>query len=503
MKKYYLSIDQSTQGTKAFLFDSGASLVASASRAHRQIVNEAGWVEHDPEEIYTNVILVVKDVLKKEAENRGLSQADIASEVAGCGISNQRETSVAVDAGTGKPVMNAIVWQCPRAAGIAAALEAAGVGQTVKEKSGIPLSPYFPGAKFAWILQNVPEADVLMKKGALRFGTMDTYVLYRLTGGANGGVWKTDCSNASRTQLFNLSSLSWDEELLSVFGIDRSALAEVCASDSLFGVSDFEGTFPDPIPIHAMLGDSHAALFAEGCFTPGMTKATYGTGSSVMMNIGEKLPERPSEGVVTSIGFKAGGKLCYVLEGNINYSAAVVSWLKDDLGLIQSPAETADLAAAANPADETILIPAFTGLGAPYWKPEARARLVNMSRTTTKKEIVRAALDGIAFQIADTVKEMDKAMPGIVKSLKADGGASKNPWLMQRQADLLGIPVETSSLNELSGAGAAYAAGLADGFFTESELFSDETRSIYRPSMSEAERARWQGLWEKALKEQI
>lgn len=499
MKKYYLSIDQSTQGTKAFLFGSGASLVASAARPHRQIINDAGWVEHDPEEIYTNVVLAVRDVLQKEAEARGISRDQAASEVAGCGISNQRETSVAIDAGSGKPVMNAIVWQCPRASGIASALDASGAGHTVKEKSGIPLSPYFPAAKYAWILQNVPEAASLMKKGTLRLGTMDSYVLYRLTGGAGKGVWKTDFSNASRTQLFNLSTLSWDPDLLSIFGIDSSALAEVCDSDSLFGKSDFEGTFPEPIPIHSMLGDSHAALFAEGCFEPGMTKATYGTGSSVMMNIGEKLPVKPSEGVVTSVGFKTGGKLCYVLEGNINYSAAVVSWLKDDLGLIQSPAETADLAAAANPADETILIPAFTGLGAPYWKPDERARLVNMSRTTTKKEIVRAALDGIAFQIADTVKEMDKAMPGIVKSLKADGGASNNAWLMQRQADLLNIPVETSSLNELSGAGAAFAAGLADGFFERDGLFADRAAKSYYPAMSEADRSHWHALWQTAL----
>lgn len=499
MKKYYLSIDQSTQGTKAFLFGSGASLVASAARPHRQIINDAGWVEHDPEEIYTNVVRVVRYVLEKEAAARGLSRDQVASEVAGCGISNQRETSVAIDSRTGKPVMNAIVWQCPRASEIASALEASGFGETVRKKSGIPLSPYFPAAKYAWILQNVPEAAALMKKGDLRFGTMDTYVLYRLTGGGHGGLWKTDYSNASRTQLFNLATLSWDEELLSIFGLDQSALAQVCDSDSLFGESDFEGTFPAPIPIHAMLGDSHAALFAEGCFTPGMTKATYGTGSSVMMNIGSSLPGTPSSGVVTSIGFKTGGKLCYVLEGNINYSAAVVSWLKDDLGLIQSPAETADLAAAANPADETILIPAFSGLGAPYWKPDARARLVNMSRTTTKNEIVRAALDGIAFQIADTVKEMDASMPGIVKSLKADGGASNNTWLMQRQADLLGIPVETSTLNELSGAGAAFAAGLADGFFKPDSLFSGRAAKSYRPTMGEADRTRWHSLWQSAL----
>ena len=486
MARYVLSVDQSTQGTKALLFDEAGKLIHRADRPHRQITNESGWVEHDPEEIWRNTLQVVRDVTEKAGIDR--------NEIAVMGISNQRETTVCWDRATGKPVCNAVVWQCARAAELCENIEKAGFGKPVQQKTGIPLSPYFPAAKLAWILQNVPGAAEKAAAGELAAGTVDSWLVYKLTGGKQH---RTDYSNASRTQLFNLRTLAWDPELLDVFGIPARCLAEITDSDGEFGETDLDGWLSQPIPIRGVLGDSHGALFGQGCLRPGMVKATYGTGSSIMMNIGET-PAVSDKGLVTSLAWKLRGKVNYVLEGNINYTGAVITWLKDDLKLIFSPGETEALARGANPGDRTYLVPAFSGLGAPYWDSNARACISGMSRTTGKNEVVRAALDCIAYQITDIVEAMRESAGTGIEELRADGGPTRNGYLMQFQSDLLGIPVRVPDQEELSGIGAAYAAGIAAGIWDETVLDGFRRRT-YAPAMENTEREERRRGWKEAV----
>jgi len=472
MKRYMIGIDQSTQGTKALLFDESGRLLARADLPHRQIVNARGWVEHDPEEIYANTIQVVKEAVEKAGIEK--------SALCGVGISNQRETSLVWDR-EGNAIGNAIVWQDARAASLCESMEQDGYGEMVQQRSGIRLSTYFPAAKLSWILRNVPMAGELAAREELRLGTIDTFLVYRLT---HGKVYKTDYSNASRTQLFNITKLGWDGDLCRIFGIPANLLAAVEDSDGDFGETDFEGWLDHPIPIHGVLGDSHGALFGQGCVRSGMVKATYGTGSSVMMNVGED-PVFSSSGLVSSLAWKIGGKVHYVLEGNINYAGAVITWLQKDLGLIRSAGETEALAFAASEQDQTILVPAFSGLGAPYWNSEARARLCGMSRTTGKAEIVRAALESIAFQITDIVHAMHADSPTPVYELRVDGGPTRNGYLMQFQSDIARVPIAVSPTEELSGMGAAYAAGTGLGLYDMDRLFEGVQRKIYTPVMEE------------------
>ena len=475
MSRYVLGIDQSTQGTKALIFDEKGNILAREDLSHRQIVNEKGWVEHDLNEIYANVINVVKNVV----ETAGISKDDIVS----VGISNQRETSGAWRT-DGTPVYNAIVWQCDRAKEICKKLSEDGWDNKVCEKTGIRLSPYFPAGKIAWILENVPGARELADRGELRYGTIDTYLVYRLTGGKE---FRTDYSNASRTQLFNIHTLRWDDEICAIFRVPKKNLATVTDSDALFGETDFDGYLGHKIPIHSVMGDSHAALFAQGCFDTGMVKATYGTGSSVMMNVGTE-PVMSSHGVVSSLAWSMSGEVNYVLEGNINYTGAVISWLKNDVELIASAGETEELARCANAEDRTYLVPAFTGLGAPYWNSEARGVLVGISRTTGRKEMVRASLDCIAYQITDIIRAMSEDSGMDIKELRVDGGPTKNAYLMQFQADIARIPVVVPPAEELSGMGAAYAAGIGCGVYRKDELFGKEPKARYSPVM-DGERA--------------
>ncbi|MDO4867169.1 MAG: glycerol kinase GlpK [Clostridia bacterium] len=487
MSKYILSIDQSTQGTKALLFDDRGALLCRADLPHRQIINEKGWVEHDPEEILRNTVQVVRDVVAKA----GIDKADIAA----LGISNQRETSVAWDRATGKPVYNAIVWQCARGAEISEEIEAQGHDESIRQKTGLKLSPYFPAAKLAWIMRNVPGVAERAKRGEICVGTIDSWLVYNLS---MDHRHCTDYSNASRTQLFNIHALAWDEELLGLFGVDPSCMAVVTDSDGDFGVTDFGGWLDQPIPIRGVLGDSHGALFGQGCLEPGMTKATYGTGSSIMMNIGET-PVLSDTGVVTSLAWKIDGKVNYVLEGNINYTGAVITWLKDDLKLISGPGETEALARQANPGDHCYLVPAFSGLGAPYWDSRAEAAIVGMTRSTGKNEVVRAALDCIAYQITDIVRAMGESAGTAIGELRVDGGPTRNAYLMQFQSDMLDIPVRIPDSEELSGIGAAYAAGLAVGVYSE-DVFSVLKRKSYSPDMDAATRdSKYRG-WQEAVR---
>lgn len=486
MAEYIIGIDQSTQGTKALLFDSRAKLVGRMDLAHKQKISREGYISHDPEEIYTNTISVIRALLRENKVG--------PEQVKGFGISNQRETTLMWDRQTGKPVCDAVVWQCARAEEIC--LE---FGEEEKDflvkRTGIPLSPYFPAAKMAWILRNYKEAGELAKEGRLLAGTVDSWLLYRLTGGKEH---KTDYSNASRTQLFNLHTLAWDQDICKLFGIPITCLPKVCDSNALFGATDCEGIINQKVPIHAMIGDSHGALFGQGCHQKGMGKATYGTGSSLMMNTGREWTES-RHGLVTSLAWGIDGQVDYVLEGNLNYTGAVISWLKDQLQLIDSAKETEQLALEANPQDATYLVPAFSGLSAPYWKSDGKALLYGMNRATGKREIVKAALECIAYQITDVLQAMEQDSGQKLSRLYADGGPTSNAYLMQFQSDMAETLVMVAQRQELSGIGAAYLAGIAMGVFSKETAFSNVTYREYRPSMEKCRREKLYGGWLEAL----
>ncbi|SCH94945.1 Glycerol kinase [uncultured Ruminococcus sp.] len=483
--KYILAIDQSTSGTKALLFDSVGDLIARSDLPHRQIILNDGWVEHDPDEIYQNVLGVVKDVIRKS----GIDQ----DEIVGVGISNQRETVMAWDNRTGEPVYNAIVWQCSRAEKICEQLYEK--AETIRTATGLPLSPYFSAAKAAWIVENVEGVREKAENGNINCGTMDSWVVYKLT---NGRSFKTDYSNASRTQLFNITSLEWDKEVCKIFGVEKLCLPEVCDSNANFGMTDFNGLLKAPIPIHGVLGDSHGALCGQGCHKVGMTKTTYGTGSSVMMNIGEK-PVLSEKGVVTSLAWGIDGKVTYVLEGNINYTGAVMKWVVDDLGLIDSPKMSGKIAFEANPEDTTYLVPAFTGLGAPYWDSKAKAIICGMTRNTGRAEIVRAAEECIGYQITDILTIMSEEASIPLRELRVDGGPTRDKYLMQFQSDMLGIPVRVPAIEELSGVGPAYLAGIAMGVY-DSHVFERLERISFTPQMSDETRAKRYSGWKEAVR---
>lgn len=488
MSRYVLGIDQSTQGTKALLFDEEGTLICRTDLPHKQYINEKGWVEHDPEEIYANTLAVVKNLVEKA----GINKNDLAV----LGISNQRETAMVWNRTTGKPVYNAVVWQCARGAQICEEIEKAEDADMIRSHTGLQLSPYFSAAKIAWVLKNVGGVQELADKGELCCGTIDSWLVYKLTGGKE---FRTDYSNASRTQMFNISELKWDKQVCGLFGIPMSALPEVTDSDGDYGITDFDGYLDHEIPIRGVLGDSHGALFGQGCVETGMIKSTYGTGSSIMMNIGDKPVF--SNRVVTSLAWKLGGEVNYVLEGNINYTGAVITWLKDDLELISSPGETEQLAKESNPADKSYLVPAFTGLGAPYWDSEATGILTGMTRTTKRKEIVRAALDCIAYQITDVIKAMSTESGIDISELRVDGGPTKNKYLMQFQSDIAHVTVQVPSSEELSGIGAAYAAGIAAGIYNKKEVLNKMTRIRFTPQMQPEERAQKYAGWKNAVEQ--
>lgn len=481
---YVLSIDQSTQGTKALLFDETGKLIIREDIPHEQIISDLGWVSHDLNEIYLNTLKVVYKLIEKNDIDK--------SKIIALGISNQRETSAAWHKKTGKPINHAIVWQCARARDICKKIEEQGHGKKIKEITGINLSPYFPASKFSWLLENIEDEKI--SKEDILLGTIDSWLIYKLT---KGKVFKTDYSNASRTQLLNLNTLEWDETICEIFGINTSNLAEICDSNSIFGYTDFDGYLEKEIPICGVLGDSHGALFGQGCLNKGMAKITYGTGSSVMMNVGEK-PVYSENGVVTSLAWGIDGKVNYVLEGNINYTGAVISWLQKGLGLIKSAGETEKLAYSANEDDTTYLVPAFTGLGAPYWSSDAKAMIYGMTRNTGKAEISKAALECIGYQITDALRIMIKDSNIPLTELRVDGGPTRNKYLMQFQSDMTNIPVQIPDAEELSGIGVAYLAGLKIGIF-DKEIFSVIKRKKYFPKMDETIKKKKYLGWNEAI----
>ncbi|MDQ0204986.1 glycerol kinase GlpK [Pectinatus haikarae] len=488
---YILGLDQSTQGTKALLYDAAGKIIARSDLPHRQIIDERGWVEHDPQEILENVYKVTADVVKKASINK--------AEIAAIGISNQRETAMAWNRKTGKPVYPAIVWQCARGEAICERLRKLGWAEKIKKSTGLFLSPYFSAAKLAWIMENVEEARTAAEKGELCCGTMDSWLVYSLTGGQS---FKTDYSNASRTQLFNIVELSWDKAVCDAFGVKADTLPQVVDSDAFYGKTDLDGYLPEGIPIHAVMGDSHAALLGQGCLMPGGVKATYGTGSSVMINTGRKRIDS-KKGLVTSLAWSLGGEVNYVLEGNVNYTGAVISWLKNDLGLIQSAAETQNMAKTANPTDTTYLVPAFTGLGAPYWQNEAKGLITGMTRMTGKNELVKAALESIAYQIADVLRLMEEESGIKITSLRVDGGPTGNEYLMQFQSDIQGCEVLVSDVEELSASGAAYLAGIAAGFYDKNKIASTGNHKVYKTLMNDNKREILYSGWREAIERTI
>lgn len=481
--QYILGIDQSTQGTKAILVDENGIIIGRADRSHEQIVNENGWVSHNLEEIYQNVLLVTQDVIRQNNIDK--------SSICGIGISNQRETTAIWDK-EGRALDYAVVWQCSRGKEIAKEIQHAGAN--IKKKTGLHLSPYFPAAKMAWLLRNTEEVKSRGHKD-ICMGTIDSWLIYRMT---NGDSFKTDYSNASRTQLFNIDTLEWDPEICKLFGIPVQCLADVCDSNGLFGMTDLEGFLDKKIPIHSAIGDSHAALFGQGCHTSGMIKTTYGTGSSIMMNTGENCVSS-RHGLVTSLAWGIDGTVNYVLEGNINYTGAVITWLKDDMKLIDSPAETGEAAKAANQKDCVVLVPAFSGLSAPYWDDNAKALLYGMTRTTGKNEVIKAALESIALQIQDVLAAMEKDSGMRIKELRVDGGPTKNEYLMQLQSDMSNTAVAISNTEELSALGAAYLAGIGMNKYNKDKLFVKENRKYYNPQMSVYDREEKLENWRQAI----
>jgi glycerol kinase len=478
---YLLGIDQSTAGTKALVFDGAGAMISRGDKAHEQKISGKGWVAHDPEEIYQNTLAVCAETIKKAGVD--------PTRIIGVGISNQRETALVWERKNGRPLYDAVVWQCPRGEGICKAIveHEPDAGEIVKRRTGLRLSPYFSAAKIAWILEHSGRKG---DKG-LCAGTVDSWLIYKLTGN-----FKTDYSNASRTQLFNINDLCWDETICRLFGIEGETLAEVCDSNALFGETDLEGLLPKPVPVHAAIGDSHGALFGQGCLEKGLGKVTYGTGSSVMINSGGAPVF--CQNIVTSLAWGINGGVTYVLEGNINYSGAVITWLIDGLGLIGSAKEAGAIAAGANPEDTAYLVPAFSGLGAPYWKADAKACLSGMSRTTGKAEIVKAAEESIAYQITDVAKAAQDEGGIILKELRADGGAAGDAYLMQFQSDILNLPLSVSGQKELSATGAAWMAGMALGVY-DSSLHDTMKRRRYVPAMDAAERERRVFGWREAV----
>lgn len=485
--KAILSIDQSTQATKALVWNLEGRLLARADVPHAQIISHDGWVSHNLNEIWSNVRKAALNALNRA----GIEAADIAV----IGLSNQRETACCWDKKTGEPICGAIVWQCNRAANITLKLEKKGLTQRAREITGLPLSPFFSAPKFAWMLQNDPAVQHAAAEHNICFGTVDSFLTWKMT---NGEHFVTDCSNASRTGLMDLETLQWSEEMLEAYGLKAEMLPKIIMSDARSGATTLDGVFPSPIDIHARLGDSHAALFAHGCTAPYTAKVTYGTGSSVMMNAGEKRPKASNE-VVTSIAWGINGKPVYCLEGNINYTGALITWLIEDMELLEKPSDSGKIASSIPDNGGVYLIPAFSGLGAPYFESGARAAIVGMDRSAGKTHIIRAAEEAICYQIADVVQAIERTAGCPPLALYADGGPTRDEFLMTFQAGMLDRRLTISETEELSGAGAAYCAGVAAGVTDMETIAQNRSVRIVDPIMTPEERAGNIQGWKKAL----
>lgn len=489
MQKYIISIDQSTSATKAVLFNEQCFLVNRVNVEHKQYYPKVGWVEHDAEEIYRNTVEAIRRIVALSKDEDEVSYS--------LSITNQRETVVVWNRMTGKPVCHAVVWQCQRGADICKELKDKGYSDLIQEKSGLLIDPYFSASGVKWILDNVEGAREQADKGELLMGTIDSWLIWKLTGGK---VHATDYTNASRTLLFNIHTLDWDEELLKLFTVPHSMMPRPLPCDSIFGETTVEGIFPEGIQIAGVLGDSHGALAGQMCFEPGMGKATYGTGSSVMVNIGEEVVKAP-QGLVTSVGFAACGKVFYAFEGNIHCTGATIKWLVEKLRLIESPAAIEQLALSVPDNGGVYLVPAFAGLGAPWWNPRAKAILCGMTLGTETGHVCRATLEAIAYQIKDLIDLMTGHANVLLKELRVDGGPTKNKLLMQFQADMLDACINRSDVEEASAMGAMLMNGLARGVWKDlgevARLRTTDNRIT--PVMGEAERAQLYKGWVEAV----
>ena len=485
--RYVVALDQGTTSSRAVLFDETGRMVISRAVEFPQIFPKPGWVEHDPEDIYSSQV----DALRQALAEAGVEARDIAC----VGIANQRETTLLWERATGKPVYNAIVWQCRRSAPLVEKLRSDGLEEEIRQRTGLLPDAYFSGTKLQWLFEYQPELLERARRGELCFGTVDSYLLYRFT---HGAAHKTDATNAGRTMLFNIRTQEWDDELLSAMGIPREVLPEVCDTACEFGVMD-EEVLGVPVPILAMAGDQHAALYGQGCWSAGSVKNTYGTGCFLLMNTGS-YPVTSQNGLLTTLAWRIGGKASYALEGSVFIAGAVIKWLRDEMGLISTAAESEEVATSILDNEGVYMVPAFTGLGAPYWDMYGRGVIVGLTRGTGRRHIVRAALESIAYQTLDVMQAMTRDSGVRPASLRADGGASANGFLMQFQADMLGCQVARPAVVESTAMGAAMLAGREAGLYSEQVLKSMLVGgATYTPQLSSARRQALLEGWKKAV----
>lgn len=488
MKNYILALDQGTTSSRCIIFDSNNKIISIAQKEFPQIFPEDGWVEHNPDDIYYSQLEVAKAAMEKA----NLSPSQIAA----IGITNQRETVIVWNKKTGKPVYNAIVWQCRRTASFCEELRRNGSAELIRKKTGLVVDSYFSATKIKWILDNVEGTREMADRGELIFGTVDSWLIYKLSGGK---IHATDTSNASRTMLFNINTLSWDDELLELFTIPRSMLPEVKPSSGIFAYTD-SAIFGVPIAISGVAGDQQSALFGQGCYDKGEVKNTYGTGGFMLMNTGNA-PVFSDNGLITTVGWTLDGRTTYVLEGSVFICGAAIGWLRDGISIINSSYESEAIARSVEDTAGVYFVPAFVGLGAPYWDPYARGAIFGITRATRREHIVRAAVESMAFQTYDVLKLMESEIDEEITSLRVDGGASANDFMLGFQADLLGKPIVRPECIETTALGAAAFAGLAVGFYSSTDDLKGRLRTnkTFEPTLSAEEREAKICKWHKAV----
>ena len=491
MSKYVAAIDQGTTSTRCIIFDRQGNIISVGQKEHQQIYPQPGWVEHDLEEIRKNTLEVI-------AQAR-ISASIQASDIAAVGITNQRETTAVWNRRTGKPYYNALVWQDTRTGELVSQFAQHGGQDRFRTKTGLPLATYFSGLKLRWLLDNVAGLREDAERGDAIFGNMDTFLIWHLTGGANGGTHVTDVTNASRTQLMNLETLQWDDELLSIFEIPRSMLPSIKSSSEIYGNVVLD-VLPN-VPIAGDLGDQHAALVGQTCFEPGQAKNTYGTGCFMLLNTGTEL-KVSTQGLLTTVAYQFGNQpVCYALEGSVAIAGALVQWLRDNLGMIQKSGDVEELAKAVEDNGGAYIVPAFSGLYAPYWKADARGVIAGLTRYVNKNHIARAVLEATAYQTLDVMEAMERDANIELKSLRVDGGMVANQTLMQFQADMLNVPVVCPAVTETTALGAAYAAGLAVGYWKNFDDLRQNwgVAQTWNPQMTEDRRSKLYKGWKKAV----
>lgn len=488
-ENYIMAIDQGTTSSRAIIFDKQGKHIGSSQKEFTQYFPEDGWVEHDANEIWNSVQSVIAGAF--------IESGIKPSQVAGIGITNQRETTIVWEKATGRPIYHAIVWQSRQSSSIANGLKEAGHETIFHEKTGLIIDSYFSATKIRWILDHVEGAQERAEKGELLFGTIDTWLLWKLT---DGEVHATDYSNASRTMLYNIHDLEWDQEILNLLNIPQALLPKVVSNSEIYGVTKGFHFFGAEVPISGMAGDQQAALFGQMAFEPGMVKNTYGTGSFIVMNTGEK-PQISKNNLLTTIGYGINGKVYYALEGSIFVAGSSIQWLRDGLKMLQRASDSEAAARQSSNQDEVYVVPAFVGLGAPYWDQEARGAIFGLSRGTAKEDIIKATLQGIAYQVRDVISTMKEDTGIEIPVLKVDGGAANNEYLMQFQADILDIPIQRASDLETTALGAAFLAGLAVGFWKDMDELREsyEAGKIFQVQMSSNRREKLYEGWKKAV----